>query len=230
MTTTPSSKITRMRLMALTAACAASALALVGCSGAADLSQAANGSTSAPHAVSTHQAAGAATSVPAFSGPWAEQLDSRYRNAGSDFERSALADGRITDAEFAQTKDRLSTCFSDHGITFRGFDAVGALQYKLGTGMSSGRGNQVVTECSASSGENSIGFLYFQMKRNPENLANDLIISRCMVANGAVPVSYSAKDYDRDAPGATFPYTNPRRGPEIFKECSEDPLGLLGSE
>lgn len=166
--------------------------------------------------------------LPAFSGPWAQEFASSYRAARSPFEREALEDGTVTDAEFAEMQARLTTCLSGRGITFSGFQPDGSFEYALGR-LTPAEGNAAVQSCDSSSGYNTVGILYLDIRRNPQNLPNDRIISQCLVKNGAVPEGYSAKDYDRDAPDGTFPYTDTKKGPIVLARCAADPLDVQGS-
>lgn len=171
-----------------------------------------------------------AIAAPHYSGPWAEGFASAYRDAHSDFERKVLEDGKISDAEFDEMQNKLKTCLNEQGIDFTTIKSDGSFGFKLAPNMASSTGNKIVDECDATSGFNTIGFLYLGMQRNPQNLPDNAIIARCLVKNKAVPPNFSTQDYDRDAPNSSFPFLDKKKGPGILAKCSTDPLDILKVE
>lgn len=168
-----------------------------------------------------------AIATPEFSGPWADEFVDSYRRATTGFEREALADGRISDSEFAEMEDRFATCLSDKGVSFAGFKAGGAFEFTPGPGMSADAANAITDDCSARSGLNTIGYLFFAQQRNPQHLDEATIMAACLVRKRAVPQGYSSSDYDRDSPGFAYPFTDRATGEKALEDCSLDPLGLL---
>lgn len=166
-------------------------------------------------------------SVPEFSGEWAGEFSSAYRKSTSDFERKALLDEKISDAEFAEMETRFQRCLADQQITFSGFKTDGAFDFRFADGFDPDKANAITDSCSASTGVNTIGSLYFAMKRNPQNLNEATIMAACLVKKNAVPQGYSADDYNRDAPEFSFPFSEKNNGQKSYDECSDDPLGLL---
>lgn len=171
-----------------------------------------------------------AVEVPEFTGAWASDFASAYRRATTDFERSALSDGVVTEAEFAEMEDRFSTCMHDKGVEFTGFNPGGGYEFRPGAGMTSEDANRVADECSARSGLDTIGQLFFAQHRNPQNLDDATIIAACLVERRVVPQGYSAHDYTRDAPTKSFPFVSASIGEKALDACSRDPLGLFLSE
>lgn len=165
--------------------------------------------------------------MPYFDGPWASELASSYREAATPFERAALADGKILDAEFAEMEAKFSNCLAAHDITFTGFKADGSFDFGFPPSLGSAQANVIQDECSRSSGDNTIGSLYFGMQRNPQNLDEPTIIAACLVSKKVVPRGYDAKDYSRDAADQTWPFSSTKKGDAALADCSADPLGLL---
>lgn len=187
-------------------------------------------------ALSGCAAAGGTSDLPS-SGPdvrastgtgWADEFAEARRRATTDFERSALADGRISDAEFAEMENAFATCMRDRNVAFGGFGPGGGYEFKPGSGTTTEEANTIADECSATSGLDTIGSLYFAMQRNPQNLDEAAITAACLVKKKVVPASYSGSDYSRDAPAMAFPFNDGARGEKALRECDLDPLGLLG--
>ncbi|ALJ18684.1 hypothetical protein [Microbacterium sp. No. 7] len=162
--------------------------------------------------------------VPEFSGPWADEFASSYRKSTSDFERAALEDGEISDAEYVELQERFRTCLAEGNIAFTEFNPDGSFQYQLLGGTSPDEGNEVVTACAVSSGQRTLGFLYVEAHRNPQKLVEAELIAACLVEQGAVEKGYTADDYMR----GSFPFVDEEKGEELLDYCSADPLGLLG--
>ncbi|WP_345189650.1 hypothetical protein [Leifsonia shinshuensis] len=148
----------------------------------------------------------------------------------TDFERKALEDDRISDAEFAEMESAFTTCMRERNVTFRGFRPGGGYEFRPGRGTTTAEANGIADECSASSGLDTVGSLYFLMKRNPQNLDEDAIMAACLVRKKAVPPTYSAADVARDTLGQTYPFSDKTRGEKALEECSHDPLGLLDKQ
>lgn len=165
-----------------------------------------------------------ARETPAFEGPWASDFESAYSRAVSTFERSALADGSITDSELAEARERFSTCLKSFGIVDVVFQPDGAFEFTASEGSDPDRVNEQVGDCSEESGEATIGALHAWIRRNPEKLDDDTIIAACMVRKGAVDPSYGADDFARDEPELSFPYLK-GFGDDTFQQCNADPLG-----
>lgn len=167
--------------------------------------------------------------VPPFSGPWADDFAGFYRQASSDFERSILEDGEITDSEFAEMEAKFASCMEKKDIEFQGYKRDGSYEYQTASGADPAAANEAVEGCSKSSGARTVGTLHFAIIRNPQNLDEGEIISTCLVQKKIVPSDYSADDYYRDAPTEAFPYIDAENGNLAFNECAADPLGLFGN-
>lgn len=110
-----------------------------------------------------------ASAAPTSTVPWAEALESAYRDATSEFEREVLEDGEITEAEFHEMERRVKSCLNDNGIEFRGFQPDGSMEYRVPPSIPLEVGNELMRDCVASSGSTTIGLLYHEMRRNPRN-------------------------------------------------------------
>lgn len=158
---------------------------------------------------------------------WESEIADAVRHATTDFERNALADGRISDAEFAEMENGFVACLRDRNVTFSGFGPAGGYGFTPGPGTTTAEANGIADECSASSGLDTVGSLYFAMQRNPENLDEASITAACLVKKKVVPQTYSASDFARDTPTRVYPFTDAARGEKAMEECDTDPLGLL---
>jgi hypothetical protein len=165
--------------------------------------------------------------APAFDGPWAAELAELYADAPNDFVRAALADGNVSDAEYAEMTERFRSCLADAGVTFNGFDPDGAFTTSLAPG---GRDtNEIVDDCSGPSGHASIGVLHDVMAGDPDNIDPAIAIAACLVESGQVPASYTAEDYRADREGR-FADTEALDGPlaEALDTCMTDPFDVAG--
>jgi hypothetical protein len=110
-------------------------------------------------------------SVPQFRGPWAEEFAAEYRAATSNSERIALSDGIVSRSEIDLVEKRFVACLEDEGLTSSGFEPDGSVGFGFPPEMGSDVANEIADRCSASSGKDTVGFLYFAMKDNPQNIA-----------------------------------------------------------
>jgi len=165
-----------------------------------------------------------------FSGPWAKEFSDAYREAKSSFVKRVLKDGKVSDGEFAEMEEQFRSCLADASVGFDGFGFGGTVETKNLGGVSTEGNFAALERCSDETGEYPISPLYYQPKSNPQNLDGPTITAECFVKRKVVPPGYSAKDYERDAPGSTFPFTDEKAGAEALEICTYDPLGLLGEE
>lgn len=168
-----------------------------------------------------------ADETPEFEGPWASEFTAEYRYTDSDFVHSVLADGKITDEELAETRERFTQCLTEYGHTDIIFEPDGSLQFDTSTAQDPASVDEQMDECSEISGEAAIGALHSWIRRNPQNLDEDTIMADCLVRKGVVDASYSASDYADDGPAADFPFHDVITGETAFRECNADPLGLF---
>lgn len=169
--------------------------------------------------------------TPEFSGPWAAEFADAYQRAQSPAHRAMLADGEISDLEYAAVRDEFSRCLADVGYVITWHDRGG---YSLQVGsdeVNPDRVNELVGDCSRNK-LGDIDFLYEQMTRNPQNLDEFMIMADCLVREGVVDPSFTARDYQEwfdSTAEVDLPYVAPAgRGQVAFSQCSTDPLGLFG--
>lgn len=206
------------RQIHLTVAVALAAPVLVGC-GSSTIARGPDGDT----AITTSQGAS-----PEFEGPYAAEFTEFYSSARSDFVRTVLADGIITDAEYAEMTERFRSCLADQGITFDGFRQDGSFTTSLAPG--GGDTHEVVTGCAATSGQDVVGALHDLMTANPDNVDAAVAITTCLVDSGEVPATYTAKDYKSDREGR-FRDTEQLEPAlaQALDVCMTDPFGTTES-
>jgi uncharacterized protein (DUF885 family) len=169
--------------------------------------------------------------VPEFTGPWAADFADAYRRAQSSVHRAMLADGEISDLEYAAVRDEFSRCLADVGYAVTWHDRGGYSLQVTSDGVDPDHVNEIVADCSRST-LGDVDFLYQQMARNPQNLDEFVIVADCLVHEGVVDPSFTAEDYQEWFDSTTdvdLPYTvSASEGQGAFSQCTSDPLGLLG--
>jgi hypothetical protein len=168
-----------------------------------------------------------AKDVPTFSGPWASKFEGHYRDATSDFVREVLRDGVITDQEHAEMTDRYRRCMDAAGVTFTDFNPDGSSEYTFDPSLGPDKAHAAEVRCSAESGGDLISSLYFWIKKNPDNLDDDTIMSECLIKSGEVPATYTPDEYRRDVDSGTFSILNDSSLVKAYDDCAADPLGLI---
>ncbi len=164
--------------------------------------------------------AAAGGDMPAFSGPYAAELEQAWRESDSDFVRQVIADEVVSDQEWAELDTRMTECLARSGLEFGGFDDHGT--YTVGPSQLSGEAlSRVVDACEINSGEVWVHALRLAMNANPENRPIAEIMTECLVRNGALSPGYSPEWFDRDSESMTFPFLN--GGSRIFWLCNDDP-------
>lgn len=162
--------------------------------------------------------------APDFSGPFAGEFLTEWNDAAnSDFVRSVLEDGAITDQEWAEVGMRLEDCLAAKGIDFKGFDSSGG--YSVTSDLSGQMENTYMGQCELESGEHPLAYLRTQMSTNPDNIPVGQAMAECLVRLHVVAPGYTSEDYLRDAPSMTFPYLDPKTGQAGFWKCNADPIG-----
>ncbi|MDR3067959.1 MAG: hypothetical protein LBU50_00430 [Cellulomonas sp.] len=172
-------------------------------------------------------ASGGTGSVPSFEGPYAADFEGFYRATDSDFARNVLSDSQITDAEYAEMEERFRTCLADDGITFDGFRDDGG--YTTSLAPDDGDTEAMITVCSESSGEDTVGALYTIMRSNPDNLDVPTIMAECLVRKGMRPSGYNGNAYSSEMESVELSDFSPDQQ-DILLSCSADPLGILGGQ
>jgi hypothetical protein len=159
--------------------------------------------------------------IPLSTGSWAEEMQHQYQNALSPEIRATLEDGKISDQEYAEMKDRYRACMSAAGVTLTRYDFEGG-SYTHPASMSHDEAQKVERRCSDESGEYPIGMFYVQMRVNPSHKDMAALIVDCYKRNCLVGAGYGLKDYL----AGDMPKSVAKAG--AVKACDLDPDGLLG--
>ncbi|RLP83798.1 hypothetical protein D9V34_03025 [Mycetocola lacteus] len=168
------------------------------------------------------EVARSSSAIPEFSGPWADGFRSGYKNAKSEIERKILATGTITEQQLVESREPLVTCLASRDVTITFDSTGGSTLTSTRTTQSSPERTRIYNECVDSTGT-EVDFLYWQMKRNPDNLDEFTIVAKCLVDRKKVDPGYGATDYKRDFDSNSFPFsaTDVEAG-----ECQSNPLGV----
>ena len=188
--------------------------ALAGCTAAGVASQ------PSPSATATPSPSPTVPGVPKFTGPYAAELAERYAKSRSPFERDALADGKVTDAEEAEMIERFRTCLSSNGHTLDSFKKTGAHEITaLNPNEDAEAGRKQIESCEKYAGVYTVGLIYSAVVTDPNNI--DLVpkIIDCLKKHNLVGPGYSKSDYEHGLP--TFP--DHKRDAQVT-QCNDDPL------
>lgn len=200
------------RLIGLAILVVAGAAALTGCSS----SPATNSTTTIVNQSHAPVYTGA---VPQFSGPWASAFAQEYRSTTSSLAHSVLADGQITDEEYAEVASDFVSC-----MKAKGFD-VQLTGREDGTFAVTNSADQkaqqpALTACDTAFGV--VGELKAEMARDPQNLDENTIVAACLVKAGVVPKSYTAAKYASELETQTFSFN---LDAAAVRTCLQNPLG-----
>lgn len=165
--------------------------------------------------------------VPKFTGAWSDEFKMVYAETTNDFERLVLKDGKITESEVEEMKSRFGKCLTSKGFTEYEYFRHGGFAAKDPDSVSEGKAKELMRECEKHAGEATVGYLYYQIERNPDNLDENKIIAECLVRNGVVEKSYSAKDYQKESETDNIKFIPGKGGDAVHHECQLDPLGIL---
>jgi hypothetical protein len=163
--------------------------------------------------------------MPTFAGPWAAEFADNWAHATTDFERDVLADGVISELEYAEMTERLDRCLGDAGVQFGGFADNGGYEFSFPESTGAEKANEITEECEKTSGEWTVNTLYSMISHNPENIDDSILMAECLIEAGVVSPGYTAADWDAEMENPTA-LTEPGGPPEVW-ECNDDPLGLF---
>lgn len=183
---------------------------------------------------------------PTFSGPWAEDFQRNYDDAGQQgntFAQDVLRDGRITEAEATEAVNRYASCMKDAGFALDYVNPDGSSQMSGElTDAENARYGEADGTCDASSGSRWITALYNAVAGDPngdlrnrsdEEARQDL--ADCLKRKGVVGDEFTAKDipevnasgdenweFQRQfvEPGGRY-YSE--RNTDILTQCNMDP-------
>ncbi|UCR90073.1 hypothetical protein [Mycetocola spongiae] len=166
---------------------------------------------------------------PKFEGPWAAEFEDAYRTALSEDHRRALADGVVSEAEFAEVQNDFLECMRATGISITADNPGGGYDYTVPAGMGGDTSQEIDIRCAHESGESTVGALYHAIGKNPENLDEAKILAQCLVDRGLVEKGYNAARYNSQ-PVVYDDLID--QNIDNFKrtdECIQDPLGILAA-
>ncbi|MDR0849567.1 MAG: hypothetical protein LBN10_11125 [Propionibacteriaceae bacterium] len=171
--------------------------------------------------------------TPGFSGPWAIELQQAYENVSSPVAKAILADGVITDEEMEEVRAAQKECLENLGCVVLELNPDGSANIR--PPQEDGESFEVLTQrtgelqqqCEVQTSWSTIGWLYTQMTRNPENQDIADLMVECLVRVGLESEGYTAEQYMSDLENAHFiPYLENQETPEgqKFRACNFDPL------
>lgn len=172
--------------------------------------------------VATAKPSSGSTISPKFGGPYAAELRDVYSKSRSEFERAALADGKVTDAEEAEMIERLRTCLASNGHRLDSFKKTGAHEITaLNPDEEGPTGRKQIESCETYAGVNTVGLIYSAMLTDPQNI--DLVpkIIACFKEHRLVDSGYGKSDYERALPS----FSDEKKNAQV-SQCNADPLNL----
>lgn len=162
-----------------------------------------------------------ADDAPPFTGPYSKELETAWKDSTSEFLHAALEDETISDSEWSELGTEMGDCTAEHGIEFQGFSNDGG--YSTGPSDLSRKGqDEILDECEKSTGTYWIIGLRQSMTTNPENIPVEVIMTDCLVRNGAVDADYTKEQFLRDNPDLSFPFMGTPEE-QVFWACTKDP-------
>lgn len=121
---------------------------------------------------------------PAFSGPYAKELEGAYGRAKTDLGKGILRDGKVSDAELAELNDAYNACLAPYGLQA---NADGTSVTQLRGGLSTEEFQKVSQECGESTDWDEVQGIWSMMDTNPDNLDAEAMARetyRCFKRNG----------------------------------------------
>ncbi len=171
---------------------------------------------------------------------WGEDFEAaRQAESGADFAQGVLMDDVVTDAEMQEANERLVRCLEDGGFPGTVVDGGGGLTIPLPPGQAEAHLQAVNEACEDSLGWPSISILYRSTRINPENVDWDELLAACLVRHEVVPSGYRGEDHRDDierflsghttgtdgSPIDGISFNDAERGPDVYRQCQERPLG-----
>ncbi|MDN4612969.1 hypothetical protein P5G50_00775 [Leifsonia sp. F6_8S_P_1B] len=161
--------------------------------------------------------------APHLTGPWAAEFQREYERATTEAIRAALADGTISDQEYAEMRAAYTECLKAGGITLTRYDQFGS-ETSFKPPLTADTAHKAAQECSETSGEFPIAFLYWNARTNPANTDQVPLIVECFKRNGLVEKGYTVQDYY----AGDFSFETNQEKSEKAQRCNTDPSGRLG--
>ena len=171
---------------------------------------------------------------PDFSGPWKWELTHAWANLNSDYGRTVLADGTISDSETTELNKRYNTCLAPYGLQSRILESGGSTLVKVRGSISNDRMSEVATQCGLQTDANTLIALHNTMTVNPQHLSDKRMSQAtydCLAAHGLIdPDSISYERYAETENTIADHYVNPdnpnydKAKADQFSACQQDPL------
>jgi hypothetical protein len=138
----------------------------------------------------------------AFTGPYGAQMRAAYESATDPAIKAALADGKITRAEYEAAVQRYVACAADKGVTITLHDQYGLYVYEVAQVPGADAALAACTPVIQ-----TIESLYASITTNPQDLDwNDVVVG-CLRRAGLVGPDYTGKQFkawlDSSATSAT---------------------------
>jgi hypothetical protein len=157
-----------------------------------------------------------------MTGPWADEFQRYYAEAKTDIGRSMLADGRVSDMEFAEAMSIIEECYANDGFTVEydeyGFETVTA---------TTGTEDPLDEMGKCAFADDGAVVLFYQVQANPDNTDQETLIAECLGRAGLVERGFSREDFIAATETEKLPWD---RADPLSAECFRDPLGLVGEE
>ena len=129
------------------------------------------------------------------SNPYAAEFEASMDGA-SDYTRGILADGVITEAEFADMRSHHIQCLTDGGLDAKyevGYDGTWQFSLTFIAGTETDAQRQTDTDCQYKWADGILS-LYNAVMTNPRNEDVWPLVADCLIRHGLVPEGFSAKD------------------------------------
>lgn len=158
----------------------------------------------------SNDAAGDATATPSpsFTGPWAAEFAQAYSQAQTDFGRSVLEDGDISEQEINEMYSREVQClkskgydaeYTDEGMSFKSKDSS----------VTPSQMDADDAECRAQSDDGVLGPLYANYHGNPNNEDGAQVLLRCFQRHGLAEETMTVDEFKQIV-------SDPDRDNEVF--------------
>lgn len=161
--------------------------------------------------------------APHFDGPWSDWFTRIYESSDTtEPQRAILADGVVTDAEYAGLRAAFKTCLEDLGVSVELYADGGYAVEADGELTESQVTGDAVPGCEKKT-VGAVAMLYEHIRRNPEERDEAVIVVDCFKRKGIVSDAYTVAQYNKDVAdqtGLNWSAIEVRR-------CAQDPLGVL---
>ncbi|MGL5829592.1 MAG: hypothetical protein ACRC0L_08500, partial [Angustibacter sp.] len=127
-------------------------------------------------------------------GPYRAKILAAAKVTTSEFQRSILSDGVITEAEYEEAVGRTVACVADRGFTLGKKRGLGGYTYSI---EGSPAADTAFTECAAKN-SSSVEVLFNEQLVNPHRGDYYAILVECLKRKKEVPSSYTLEQFKRE--------------------------------